>query len=110
MPTTLVLQKRTHHGIALAHDPESAIGSLDEENIPPVERPQKRQRRMLSDGATHPSVEIASNHTTENQTGCCHKSKASSSNDTGLLVDARWDGLPVGCAIEAPFESKVLLN
>lgn len=61
-PTSRVLIKRINQSSAPAVDPESVTVSLEEDYIHPVERPQERQRRAFSVGATLPSVELIRPH------------------------------------------------
>lgn len=110
IPTTRVLQKRTNQSSSLANIQKLATVKLDEGYILPFERPQKRQRRASSIGASQPSVKLIPNTPLKAKLGRRNKSVSLSSIKTGLFNDGQRDIQPVGCTAEAHFKDGVSMN
>lgn len=100
----------TNQGSGPTDDPESATKSLDGDYIFSVARPQKRQRRSSSVGATQSSVEQILITPQKAKPGCRNNSVAPSLVETGLLYDAQRDSPPIKCPTEAHFQGGAVID
>lgn len=110
IPTTRVLQKRSRLDTKLSDGPDSATEVFNKSSMFPVEQPEKRYSMAASCGATHPSVKLILAPPQNAKPGHCNKLLASSSSETGLFDDVKFDVLPVWFTGKAFFEDGFSLD
>lgn len=110
IPAKRILRKRIDQVIAQGDDRDSTTKSREEVYILSVKRPQKRQHRASSDGATQLSMELFPTTPRIANFDRCDIFVAHISNKNSLFEGVKHDAWPVGCTVKTFFVDKVLLH